>query len=34
MRARMYRDDLDRVVNEIENSEVMWRGTSIPFLRS
>lgn len=26
MRARMYRDDLDRVVDEIENSEVMWLG--------
>jgi hypothetical protein len=26
MRARMYRDDVERVVNEIENSEVMWRG--------
>ena len=28
MRARMYRDDLDRVVDEIENSEVMWLGIS------
>jgi hypothetical protein len=28
MRARMYRDDLERVVDEIENSEIMWRGTS------
>jgi SMODS and SLOG-associating 2TM effector domain len=26
MRARMFRDDLDRVVDEIENSEIMWRG--------
>ncbi|KAH8731293.1 hypothetical protein GQ44DRAFT_735790 [Phaeosphaeriaceae sp. PMI808] len=26
MRARMFRDDLDRVVDEIENSEVMWLG--------
>jgi hypothetical protein len=26
MRARMYRDDLERVVDEIENSEVMWMG--------
>ena len=26
MRAHMYRDDLDRVVDEIENSEVMWLG--------
>jgi hypothetical protein len=26
MRARMYRDDLERVVDEIENSEVMWLG--------
>jgi hypothetical protein len=24
MRARMYRDDLERVVDEIENSEIMW----------
>jgi len=24
--ARMYRDDLERVVNEIENSELMWLG--------
>lgn len=28
MRSRMYRDDLDRVVDEIENSEVMWLGIS------
>jgi hypothetical protein len=28
MRARMYRDDMDRVVDEIENSEVMWLGIS------
>lgn len=27
MRARMFRDDLERVVDEIENSEIMWRGT-------
>ena len=26
MRARMFRDDLDNVVNEIENSETMWLG--------
>ena len=26
MRSRMYRDDLERVVDEIENSEVMWLG--------
>ncbi|KAL1612265.1 hypothetical protein SLS60_000489 [Paraconiothyrium brasiliense] len=26
MRARMFRDDLDRVVDEMENSEVMWLG--------
>jgi small basic protein len=26
MRARMFRDDLERVVDEIENSEVMWLG--------
>ncbi|KAL2415442.1 hypothetical protein ABEF95_006671 [Exophiala dermatitidis] len=26
MRARMFRDDLERVVHEIENSEVMWLG--------
>jgi len=26
MRARMYKDDLERVVDEIENSEVMWLG--------
>jgi SMODS and SLOG-associating 2TM effector domain len=29
MRARMYRDDLERVVDEIENSEIMWRGLSL-----
>ncbi len=28
MRARMYRDDMERVVDEIENSEVMWLGKS------
>lgn len=28
MRARMFRDDLDRVVDEIENSAIMWRGIS------
>jgi hypothetical protein len=28
MRARMFRDDLERVVDEIENSEVMWLGIS------
>lgn len=28
MRAKMYRDDLERVVDEIENSEVMWLGIS------
>src|SRR5262249_16060048 len=28
MRARMYRDDLERVVDEMENSEVMWLGIS------
>lgn len=28
MRARMFRDDLDRVVDEIENSAVMWKGIS------
>jgi len=28
MRARMYRDDLERVVDEIENSEIMWLGIS------
>ncbi|KXT13158.1 hypothetical protein AC579_9385 [Pseudocercospora musae] len=28
MRARMFRDDLDRVVDEIENSATMWRGIS------
>jgi hypothetical protein len=37
MRARMYRDDLERVVDEIENSEIMWlgisKGTSRSFLR-
>ncbi|KAL6705704.1 hypothetical protein ACN47E_006493 [Coniothyrium glycines] len=26
MRAHMFRDDLERVVDEIENSEVMWLG--------
>jgi hypothetical protein len=26
MRAHMFRDDLDRVVDEMENSEVMWLG--------
>jgi hypothetical protein len=26
MRAKMFRDDLDRVVDEIENSEIMWLG--------
>ena len=26
MRARMFRDDLERVVDEIENSETMWLG--------
>jgi hypothetical protein len=26
MRARMFRDDLERIVDEIENSEIMWRG--------
>ncbi|KAF2754531.1 hypothetical protein EJ05DRAFT_479503 [Pseudovirgaria hyperparasitica] len=26
MRARMFRDDLERVVDEIENSEIMWLG--------
>jgi hypothetical protein len=26
MRARMFRDDLDRVVDEMENSEIMWLG--------
>ena len=26
MRAHMFRDDLNRVVDEIENSEVMWLG--------
>lgn len=26
MRARMFRDDLEHVVNEIENSETMWLG--------
>ncbi|KAH8204347.1 hypothetical protein TruAng_001510 [Truncatella angustata] len=28
MRSRMYRDDLERLADEIENSEVMWRGIS------
>jgi hypothetical protein len=28
MRARMFRDDMERVVDEIENSEVMWLGIS------
>lgn len=28
LRARMFRDDLDRVVDEIENSAVMWLGIS------
>jgi hypothetical protein len=28
MRARMFRDDLSRVVDEIENSATMWRGIS------
>ncbi|MCJ1328633.1 hypothetical protein MMC10_005310 [Thelotrema lepadinum] len=28
MRARMFRDDLERVVDEIENSEVMWLGVT------
>lgn len=28
MRAKMYRDDLERLVDDIENSEVMWRGIS------
>lgn len=28
LRARMFRDDLDRVVNEIESSAVMWLGIS------
>ncbi|KAL9081684.1 MAG: hypothetical protein Q9159_007125 [Coniocarpon cinnabarinum] len=28
MRARMFRDDLERVVAEIENSEIMWMGIS------
>lgn len=28
MRARMFRDDLSRVVDEIENSAVMWYGIS------
>jgi hypothetical protein len=26
MRAHMFRDDLERVVDEIEDSEIMWRG--------
>ncbi|KAK3619525.1 hypothetical protein LTR56_023960 [Elasticomyces elasticus] len=28
VRARMFRDELDRIVNEIENSAVMWHGVS------
>lgn len=28
MRARMFRDDLNRVVDEIENSSIMWLGIS------
>lgn len=28
MRSKMFRDDLDRVVDEIENSEIMWMGIS------
>ncbi|KAK5166050.1 uncharacterized protein LTR77_008311 [Saxophila tyrrhenica] len=28
MRARMYRDDLERVVDDIENSAIMWLGIS------
>ena len=28
MRSRMFRDDMERVVDEIENSEVMWLGIS------
>jgi hypothetical protein len=28
MRARMFRDDLERVVDEIDNSAVMWLGIS------
>lgn len=28
MRARVFRDDLERVVDEIENSEIMWLGIS------
>lgn len=28
MRARMFRDDMERVVDEIEDSEVMWLGIS------
>jgi hypothetical protein len=28
MRTRMFRDDMERVVDEIENSEVMWLGIS------
>jgi hypothetical protein len=28
MRARMYRDDIERIVDEMENSEVMWLGIS------
>lgn len=30
MRARAFRDDLERVVDEIENSEIMWRGKNPP----
>lgn len=28
MRARVFRDDLENVVDEIENSEAMWRGVA------
>ena len=28
MRSRMFRDDLERVVDEIENSAIMWLGIS------
>ncbi|KAK5691569.1 hypothetical protein LTR97_011563 [Elasticomyces elasticus] len=28
VRARMFRDELDRIVNEIENSAVMWHGVA------
>lgn len=28
MRAKMYRDDLERLVDDIENSEILWRGIS------